>query len=169
MRGKVAVTKNTISNTWITPAYAGKSFQPFLHLFDVWDHPRVCGEKKKMNIRKDKRMGSPPRMRGKAMFRRSFSGSSGITPAYAGKSCFMCFALSRLRDHPRVCGEKFCHLCRLCPHRGSPPRMRGKVIPVFLSVISSWITPAYAGKSHHPALSRHRIWDHPRVCGEKLL
>ena len=106
MRGKVAVTKNTISNTWITPAYAGKSFQPFLHLFDVWDHPRVCGEKKKMNIRKDKRMGSPPRMRGKAMFRRSFSGSSGITPAYAGKSKERNEFSGIKRDHPRVCGEK---------------------------------------------------------------
>ena len=28
-----------------------------------------------------------------------------ITPAYAGKTAFVCFGSYTIRDHPRVCGE----------------------------------------------------------------
>ena len=52
---------------------------------------------------------------------------------------------------------------------GSPPRVRGKA-PI------SWncsgvirITPACAGKSGQSMIGRFRAWDHPRVCGEKLV
>ena len=52
----------------------------------------------------------------------------GITPAYAGKSGPppSLFALSR--DHPRVCGEKISRKGGEKMKRGSPPRMRGKVL-----------------------------------------
>ena len=65
VRGKV----DSCAQLWplhrITPACAGKSrLLLFLHA-EPEDHPRVCGEKKKMNMRKDRRMGSPPRVRGK--------------------------------------------------------------------------------------------------------
>ena len=65
MRGKEAAAHRELDAYRITPAYAGKSFHPVQVLRPFRDHPRVCGEKKKMNMRKDKRMGSPPRMRGK--------------------------------------------------------------------------------------------------------
>ena len=65
MRGKGGEAPTPDPLNGITPAYAGKSFQPFLYLFDVWDHPRVCGEKFLGTKTWTTRQGSPPRMRGK--------------------------------------------------------------------------------------------------------
>ena len=55
-----------------------------------------------------------------------------------------------------------------CPSlRGSPPRVRGKVVVTLYTTGEKGITPACAGKSvavgHWAPLAR----DHPRVCGEK--
>ena len=98
-----------------------------------WDHPRVCGEKKKMNMRKDKRMGSPPRMRGKADYTPVVDVRVRITPAYAGKSDNFVAALSDFGDHPRVCGEKPDAPSLCVAPLGSPPRMRGKVYEQMLA------------------------------------
>ena len=51
--------------------------------------------------------------------------------------------------------------------RGSPPRMRGKVLPPVLYPLESGITPAYAGKRNSFTKSFEEHGDHPRVCGEK--
>ena len=72
--------------------------------------------------------------------------SSGITPAYAGKSKVCKGSEKLLRDHPRVCGEKE---YKLNPERmglGSPPRMRGKALAAAMMLAMPRITPAYAGK-----------------------
>ena len=45
MRGKVASEKTLLIGTGITPAYAGKSLCLLRQKDDVWDHPRLCGEK----------------------------------------------------------------------------------------------------------------------------
>ena len=65
MRGKGKIGVVIRTRPRITPAYAGKRTRQRKRQRAERDHPRVCGEKKKMNMRKDKRMGSPPRMRGK--------------------------------------------------------------------------------------------------------
>ena len=90
----------------ITPAYAGKSVL-FIRVFNITeDHPRVCGEKKSCQTGDAWRLGSPPRMRGKGMYRGRLTPPPGITPAYAGKSfVYSCYGAFN-RDHPRVCGEK---------------------------------------------------------------
>ena len=52
---------------------------------------------------------------------------------------------------------------------GSPPHMRGKASGFSSSKGLKRITPAYAGKSF-PFFGIIRLhWDHPRICGEKLL
>ena len=90
----------------ITPAYAGKSALQLCTDSCSRDHPRVCGEKSVLLFCIPSRLGSPPRMRGKAGNSACGNVKVGITPAYAGKSHFATsFRLSR-RDHPRVCGEK---------------------------------------------------------------
>ena len=93
-------------------------------------------------------MGSPPRMRGKAVaiFRQLHHGR--ITPAYAGKSFGACIADA------------------VPP--GSPPRVRGKVIADAPDPDEMRITPAYAGKRPAASAARSAKWDHPRVCGEKF-
>ena len=70
----------------ITPACAGKSAAQSLDRLCAGDHPRVCGEKSMMVPHTLTLLGSPPRMRGKAVaiFRQLHHGR--ITPAYAGKS-----------------------------------------------------------------------------------
>ena len=70
------------------------------------DHPRVCGEKKQRCSLDRYMVGSPPRMRGKVQAPVQYPGRSGITPAYAGKSCTFQRPRWRFQDHPRVCGEK---------------------------------------------------------------
>ena len=126
MRGKGRVLPVFDSLTGITPAYAGKSVYFAIFCDFVEDHPRVCGEKPRAMLARIRARGSPPRMRGKAVKSLTTRSSSGITPAYAGKSDRPSGKNLPFEDHPRVCGEKSFtfHLDHL--QRGSPPRMRGK-------------------------------------------
>ena len=149
MRGKGEAFKGDYATSRITPAYAGKRL--FIKLLEInsQDHPRLCGEKRNPRISYNHGKGSPPPMRGKASVPKMLQLSSGITPAYAGKSSRFCFPMNPSWDHPRLCGEKgFWNRCK-CSREGSPPPMRGKV---WLSVsfgFTTRITPAYAGKSPH--------------------
>ena len=153
----------------ITPAYAGKSFQPFFHPPRWRDHPRVCGEKPVAMHTRMTSAGSPPRMRGKALPKRSKAMKHGITPAYAGKSTPDLRLICRNQDHPRVCGEKRFHFAQGRSVPGSPPRMRGKAEMDISEWPTNRITPAYAGKSSLDLASVQCCRDHPRVCGEKVV
>ena len=86
MRGKVRAAPLGAGDAGITPAYAGKRVDLANTGKCPRDHPRVCGEKLKIPCWIAPKVGSPPRMRGKAT-----------------SSCF--WQLLR-GDHPRVCGEK---------------------------------------------------------------
>ena len=113
----------------ITPAYAGKSPGPGSGRSAFRDHPRVCGEKEFSRLTSKPGLGSPPRMRGKGLAGREAGRQGGITPAYAGKSSKMHFNHLKIRDHPRVCGEKLPLMVDWYSVPGSPPRMRGKESP----------------------------------------
>ena len=127
MRGKVLELRASAWAWGITPAYAGKS-TPAPGLPPLrWDHPRVCGEKRKDTLDYYYPQGSPPRMRGKAARPPRSSGPGGITPAYAGEK----------PDAATVLPSRM----------GSPPRMRGKAPGVCKDLERVGITPAYAGKS----------------------
>ena len=69
-----------------------------------------------------------------------------VSPAYAGKSRECARGLTRARNHPRVCGEKFLSKLLSVVILGSPPRMRGKATPCDGQGRYVGITPAYAGK-----------------------
>ena len=66
----------------------------------------MCGEKKVMRGAKDKRMGSPPHVRGKVRLALPYFLFTGITPACAGKRCKAGNQNHDAEDHPRMCGEK---------------------------------------------------------------
>ena len=106
-------------------------------------------------------------MRGKAALACLDDLCHGITPAYAGKSPPPLGKVSYTGDHPRVCGEKAARCSRLRRGVGSPPRMRGKGRHENVSVRSTRITPAYAGKRKWRCRTTSKRGDHPRVCGEK--
>ena len=63
----------------------GKANDEEGHVTDVEDHPRLCGEKDTPSWRNTSILGSPPPMRGKEKISHRTLGSTGITPAYAGK------------------------------------------------------------------------------------
>ena len=132
---------------WITPACAGKRGSGSPPRSCRRDHPRVCGEKHKLNSLDRPAEGSPPRMQGKAAVLAQRLPGLGITPAYAGKSCRACPAASGAGDHPRVCGEKLFQSPLLRLLLGSPPRMRGKELLAADDLQTLRITPACAGKS----------------------
>ena len=90
-----------------------------------------------------------------------------ITPAYAGKSNRRREVLHRHGDHPRICGEKRPMVSSFTIPSGSPPHMRGKVIPSLFGLNHERITPAYAGKRLGFLWLFRSHWDHPRICGEK--
>ena len=74
-----------------------------------------------------------------------------------------------IKDHPRLCGEKFKIAFVIFARSGSPPPMRGKETKKHIEFHVNRITPAYAGKSALHSSSGSGGLDHPRLCGEKLL
>ena len=110
MRGKVHCSSARTAAAGITPAYAGKSSEHTQRSGTSGDHPRVCGEKSVLLFCIPSRLGSPPRMRGKAGNSACGNVKVGITPAYAGKSGLYIDPTFEDKDHPRVCGEKNCTL-----------------------------------------------------------
>ena len=127
----------------------------------------MCGEKRSRRHHLVAEQGSPPRMRGKVLFRSFIVQPFGITPAYAGKRSAASRPAAAARDHPRVCGEKQALLCTWMFLQGSPPRMRGKESHARRKRQAHGITPACAGKRRCKAAFCAWFWDHPRMCGEK--
>ena len=131
----------------ITPAYAGKRL-PLASLSAAYrDHPRLCGEKVTSRQIPSTLPGSPPPMRGKDQLLQQPKNCYRITPAYAGKSVRWFSARCGIRDHPRLCGEKWAFSVVHSSSTGSPPPMRGKADENEVDGHTYRITPAYAGKS----------------------
>ena len=167
MRGKACTRRVTIPSGRITPAYAGKSASPPQKGQGFRDHPRLCGEKICRAAPLSGLPGSPPPMRGKGSKPKICLASTGITPAYAGKSALYTDYKPLHKDHPRLCWEKCC--CMWCCKSGigSPPPMRGKAAVSTIDTTPFRITPAYAGKRFLHLWRVDTIRDHPRLCGEK--
>ena len=110
----------------ITPACAGKRPVEERAKYGHRDHPRMCGEKSFFYGQKPGCLGSPPHVRGKALFVAEVLSAAGITPACAGKSCHRRRSSLADWDHPRMCGEKFICSSPLYAVVGSPPHVRGK-------------------------------------------
>ena len=166
MRGKPRPQVERDRHEGITPAHAGKTHPMWSGCRARGDHPRACGENPIIEEIEDGTEGSPPRMRGKLMFRVPRRARVGITPAHAGKTSTKCFTTSACRDHPRACGENSFQLCKHLQQPGSPPRMRGKQAVKLRDVRHAGITPAHAGKTCSVTPLRCGERDHPRACGE---
>ena len=148
-RGKGSIKALRACILGITPAHAGKSFQPLSAPPDMRDHPRTRGEKRAKTRPEPHRAGSPPHTRGKATGKGTPANNEGITPAHAGKSHLFLRNLSGIKDHPRTRGEKREGLQASSYLRGSPPHTRGKADRFKAHMPTGGITPAHAGKSTH--------------------
>ena len=127
----------------------------------------MCGEKVASSMITAILLGSPPRVRGKVALSNLQFTKIGITPACAGKRTTASAFPASVRDHPRVCGEKVINLISTLGFPGSPPRVRGKGLPLPIGQRRKGITPACAGKSGYKPPPKSKPKDHPRVCGEK--
>ena len=166
MRGKQWFFYFTPLCVGITPADAGKTNLRWATYSEQKDHPRGCGENYKQSLTRCRRLGSPPRMRGKP---RSITGNrhtDRITPADAGKTRSLAANYHVDRDHPRGCGENLPTIIIEIVKSGSPPRMRGKRTHAGYRPRGVRITPADAGKTAFQAVRKFLIKDHPRGCGE---
>ena len=84
-RGKGVVEGGHVEVNRITPAWAGKSLCSGSNTSAPRDHPRMGGEKSLSTSASIRRLGSPPRWRGKGSdFQRELA-LGRITPAWAGK------------------------------------------------------------------------------------
>ena len=105
MRGKLAPLVGEISSLRNIPAYAGKT-ATFTRATPLPpEHPRVCGENAHSLDLNAGAGGTSPRMRGKPSKLSRILQSGRNIPAYAGKTLNRKSVLSRVREHPRVCGE----------------------------------------------------------------
>ena len=90
-----------------------------------------------------------------------------ITPACAGRRDAVKEYGTKVRDHPRVRGEKLEDVKQMTEAGGSPPRARGEVKYDVKVGEEGRITPACAGRSRSGSGSPAPEKDHPRVRGEK--
>ena len=86
MRGKHLHTKALGEKGGLIPAYAGKTFDEDLGEKNGTAHPRVCGENVPQSLNDKLTAGSSPRMRGKPFVPPIVVSSTGLIPAYAGKT-----------------------------------------------------------------------------------
>ena len=73
------------------------------------------------------------------------------------------------KDHPRLRGEKKEFTKKYEQYEGSPPLARGKDTISITCFPFFRITPACAGKRSKQRRRVCRVWDHPRLRGEKGL
>ena len=89
----------------ITPAYAGRTHYLSTNIRDKQDHPRVCGKDAVACPVACTYIGSPPHVR-EGLYRRRFHQAiTRITPACAGRTVHGYLLVSKVQDHPRMCGK----------------------------------------------------------------
>ena len=71
-----------------------------------------------------------------------------------------------MRDHPRLRGEHQVEIFRQIQVLGSPPPTRGTLEDGYAVIISTGITPAYAGNTSTEEYIVTEDRDHPRLRGE---
>ena len=109
----------------IIPALAGNTRCCVRAWSSGWDHPRACGEHESTTLKRMRREGSSPRLRGTLIRRMVHPAHDGIIPALAGNTHSRPCPMADGGDHPRACGE---HSAWKSPPRispGSSPRLRG--------------------------------------------
>ena len=147
VRGKHIRTSKAFRWVGLTPACAGKTTKANSSLRVAAAHPRVCGENPSSPVPRLEHRGSPPRVRGKRSRVQRGERRQGLTPACAGKTWYGQPVRDSLWAHPRVCGENAWSACSRAASRGSPPRVRGKLVDAEDQSLAGGLTPACAGKT----------------------
>ena len=92
--------------------------------------------------------------------------ADGIIPAHAGNTGAPANDARAAWDHPRACGEHTSTGTAKVTVKGSSPRMRGTLNPMFYPLPTRGIIPAHAGNTGLGEFDAGHFGDHPRACGE---
>ena len=168
VRGKPTSTASLRPRGRLIPACAGKTSPPWPPPPSSWAHPRVCGENGLQLQNLPRAGGSSPRVRGKLYRLTTSSGTAGLIPACAGKTCSGTGSRPWSMAHPRVCGENGRRKRFRRRPRGSSPRVRGKRVRRHQIQPGLRLIPACAGKTRRRQGATRSSAAHPRVCGENL-
>ena len=148
MRGRGSRKSRCPLRNRITPACAGKRPPPTGRESPGQDHPRMCGEERRIIGDAYYTAGSPPHVRGRVADQLTSRELSGITPARAGK-------------RRKFSGPSVDTLDRVFP------RVRGRVADQLTSRELLGSPPARAGKRDSSDKRKGNTTDHPRACGEE--
>jgi len=150
----------------ITPACAGSTASAGMRPLARADHPRLRGEHTRACVTVGALIGSPPPARGAHQRERRRGGGVRITPACAGSTHVLVWALVDRADHPRLRGEHLSTGGQVGQATGSPPPARGAPGAALSDLEQVRITPACAGSTVARSIFRRNVPDHPRLRGE---
>ena len=151
------------------PAYAGNATGGR----ETWSHstvhPRIRGERPKVNCEAAYAAGSSPHTRGTLRKLISPHGSFRFIPAYAGNAQ-MPGPISRPHAvHPRIRGERSPPRTASMPHFGSSPHTRGTPRLAHDAGRIERFIPAYAGNATISSLSfLHLLGSSPHTRGTRV-
>ena len=166
MRGTPVGDGVPVAAVGIIPACAGNTHASVPRRPPTRDHPRVCGEHRRVHMEGLPGGGSSPRVRGTHLDQTLSLNLGGIIPACAGNTTRGESEDCTTRDHPRVCGEHKPRRRQPTARPGSSPRVRGTRALAEVAVDEQGIIPACAGNTVANMGYSQSDRDHPRVCGE---
>ena len=146
-RGKPPHLRAFVRRGRLIPAWAGKTPRSAWNRPAARAHPRVGGENASSHPLTDGETGSSPRGRGKRRQRSKQLTTTGLIPAWAGKTAPRSHALPDPAAHPRVGGENSSTKWTAVRENGSSPRGRGKPTRTVPGTSYKRLIPAWAGKT----------------------
>ena len=150
----------------LIPAWAGKTRPGCVPDLVVRAHPRMGGENRPGSARVPDDQGSSPHGRGIRLAASSRCISTGLIPAWAGKTKARVGRIDERGAHPRMGGENDAHHIKLSLSHGSSPHGRGKLRTVRRLPLRGGLIPAWAGKTWANRPTTPLRPTHPRMGGE---
>ena len=151
------------------PAYAGnaswvQSLNPQASV-----HPRIRGERPRLQSTGPLVSGSSPHTRGTLRYRSCCSTTGRFIPAYAGNAFRRVPAVGRDTVHPRIRGERCIKISPRVISDGSSPHTRGTLSTRHRLPDARRFIPAYAGNARPDRMAMLTMTVHPRIRGERTL
>ena len=149
------------------PACAGNASSRSLMAFMIAVHPRMRGERRKLDVMRKFSSGSSPHARGTLTAGVAMSQDRRFIPACAGNASPRQRPLCLLSVHPRMRGERIGNGSTIAHSAGSSPHARGTLFLTCENVRVPRFIPACAGNARSLRTPRRRPTVHPRMRGER--
>jgi hypothetical protein len=166
--GKTASSGPASSSPAAHPRLRGENPSSSRRVVRVTGTPRLRGENACSSAVRAARIGTPPPARGKPSAVVPGWRSGRHTPACAGKTRDGSRREGQRTAHPRLRGENKGRQQAGRSTHGTPPPARGKLAGDVAHGTAGRHTPACAGKTPAPLVSRKTASAHPRLRGENV-